>query len=151
VFCPKCKDEFRAGFTHCAGCNVDLVDEFPTKSFQPSTASSSASTTVCAAMVDYCGFLGLEEAREARDSLRLEGIRSEIVIRESPESAIDRPIKEEYWLRVDHGRYRECSAVLGFDHVEADEESGFNCSSCGQLVTAEESFCPKCGARFEDD
>jgi hypothetical protein len=102
-------------------------------------------------MVDYCGFLGLEEARAARDSLRLEGIRSEIVIRESPESAIDRPIKEEYWLRVDHGRYRECSAILGYDQVEPDEEAGFNCSSCGQLVTAEESFCPKCGARFEDD
>ncbi len=102
-------------------------------------------------MVDYCGFLGLEEAREARDGLRLKGIRSEIVIRESPESAIDQPIAEEYWLRVDHGRYRECSAILGYAHVEPDEQAGFNCSSCGQLVTAEESYCPECGARFEDD
>jgi hypothetical protein len=102
-------------------------------------------------MVDYCGFLGLVEAREARDSLRLEGIRSEIVIRESPESAIDRPIKEEYWLRVEHGSYRSCSAILGFDHVEPDEDdAAFNCSSCGQIVSAEASICPKCGARFED-
>ena len=27
MFCPNCRDEFRPGFTHCAKCNVDLVDE----------------------------------------------------------------------------------------------------------------------------
>ena len=29
MFCPKCRDEYRAGFTRCADCDVDLVEELP--------------------------------------------------------------------------------------------------------------------------
>jgi hypothetical protein len=25
MFCPKCKSEYRQGYTHCADCDVDLV------------------------------------------------------------------------------------------------------------------------------
>jgi Putative prokaryotic signal transducing protein len=27
MFCPNCRSEFRAGFTHCKKCNKDLVDK----------------------------------------------------------------------------------------------------------------------------
>jgi hypothetical protein len=29
MFCPRCRVEYRAGFTHCSDCDVDLVDELP--------------------------------------------------------------------------------------------------------------------------
>lgn len=29
MFCPKCRDEFREGFTHCKKCGVDLVETLP--------------------------------------------------------------------------------------------------------------------------
>jgi hypothetical protein len=29
MFCPKCKAEFREGFTSCADCNVNLVEDLP--------------------------------------------------------------------------------------------------------------------------
>jgi hypothetical protein len=29
MFCPKCKAEYREGFSRCADCNVDLVPELP--------------------------------------------------------------------------------------------------------------------------
>lgn len=29
MFCPQCRVEYRAGFTHCTDCDVDLVDELP--------------------------------------------------------------------------------------------------------------------------
>lgn len=29
MFCPNCKSEYRAGFTHCADCDVDLVAHLP--------------------------------------------------------------------------------------------------------------------------
>jgi hypothetical protein len=28
-FCPKCRSEYRPGFTECADCGVDLVDTLP--------------------------------------------------------------------------------------------------------------------------
>jgi hypothetical protein len=27
MFCPNCRSEYRAGFTHCPDCDLDLVDE----------------------------------------------------------------------------------------------------------------------------
>ncbi|MGB3340760.1 MAG: DUF2007 domain-containing protein [bacterium] len=29
MFCPKCKAEYRSGFTVCADCDVPLVDKLP--------------------------------------------------------------------------------------------------------------------------
>ncbi|MDP8247667.1 MAG: DUF2007 domain-containing protein [Candidatus Tritonobacter lacicola] len=29
MFCPKCRDEYRDGFTECAECGVPLVPEIP--------------------------------------------------------------------------------------------------------------------------
>jgi hypothetical protein len=29
MFCPKCRAEYRPGFTRCSDCDVDLVHEFP--------------------------------------------------------------------------------------------------------------------------
>ncbi len=29
MFCPKCRDEFREGYTFCKKCNIDLVNELP--------------------------------------------------------------------------------------------------------------------------
>ena len=31
MFCPKCRAEFREGFTFCQSCNENLVDELPPK------------------------------------------------------------------------------------------------------------------------
>jgi hypothetical protein len=29
MFCPKCKNEYREEFTHCADCGISLVNELP--------------------------------------------------------------------------------------------------------------------------
>ncbi len=114
---------------------------------------SAAPAPVLVQMAEYCGFLSLDDARDARDRLRREAIRSEIVIREPLGSGVDAPVQEEYWLRVERDRYRQAAAILGFD--EADSPSGegdtFSCGECGADIAAEELFCPKCGARFEDE
>jgi hypothetical protein len=152
MFCPKCKDEFRPGFTRCDGCGVDLVESLSEVETNPGALKDAFVSAAGAPMVDFCGFLHLEDARSARDRLRDELIRSEITIREPADSTMDRPIKEEYWLRVEHKRFRACSEILGYDPVESlAEEESFDCSNCGAEVGAHEQACPKCGARFEDD
>ena len=33
MFCPKCKSEYREGFSFCAHCQVELVKELPNEEF----------------------------------------------------------------------------------------------------------------------
>jgi rubrerythrin len=150
MFCPSCKDEFRLGFTRCATCNVDLVDslsDLAPASVQEKASKKAEIGPALVPMTEYCGFLTLDEAREARERLKEQTIRSEIVIRETAGST-----DEEYWLRVEKDRYREVFALLGFDeHEQNAYDDTFSCDKCGHEVAAAESFCPKCGARFEDD
>ena len=150
MFCPSCKDEFRPGFTRCATCNVDLVDSLSDVAAAPVEKKARKEThagPTFVPMVDYCGFLTLEDARESRERLKEQAIRSEIVIRETPGST-----DEEYWLRVEKDRHREVFSLLGFDeHDHNAYDDTFSCGECGHEVAAAESFCPKCGARFEDD
>ncbi len=70
-------------------------------------------------LTDYCGFFALDDARDARDRLREQGITSEIAIREAQAADPAGPPSEEFWLRVDASRYRDVHAVLG-DVPQAD-------------------------------
>ena len=156
MFCPKCKDEFREGFTHCAGCNVDLVEDLSTatgsSSAGPGKSKATPAPNFPVRLAEFCGFFSLEEARHARDQLRLKRIRAEVVLREAPDASWDEPIQEEAWIRVEAARVKAVNAILDDDaDSEPEGASHFGCSECGEKVAAEESFCPKCGARFEGD
>jgi len=144
VFCPKCQDEFRTGFTRCARCNVDLVDDLAAVKQE----EREPETTV--RFAEYCGYLSLEEARDARDQLRRERIHYEIVLREPPEADWDEPAREEYWLRIDASQAKRVVQILGGVPAVTEDDEGFACGDCGQKVATEEVFCPKCGARFDD-
>ncbi len=68
MFCPKCQDEFRPGFSHCGRCNVDLVDDLTVVKPQASVVAREPAMPI--RFAEYCGYLSLEEARHARDELR---------------------------------------------------------------------------------
>jgi hypothetical protein len=162
MYCPKCKDEFRDGFTRCAGCEVDLVENRPGDE-SGSSAADAPPVPSALRLLDYCGFMNLDEARGDRDQLREAGIGTDIVIREAPESPPDGAIVEEYWLRVDVQQHTRAMNLLSHDaSVEAREPAGkavgdvdgeeeFDCGACGHSVGESETSCPKCGARFDDD
>ena len=150
MFCPACQSEFRSGFTRCASCEVDLVHDLgsaPRSAAYPPKASGrsveAAPEMEAAELVTYCGFFSLEEAREARDQLRRNGIRSEICIREAPAADLQAPISEEFWLRVKAAEFRRASNILGYDPATQDAET--SCPACGRAVGEAEAFCPHCG------
>lgn len=145
MFCPQCQGEFRAGFTRCGRCNVDLVEALqkPEPAHRPPPPNPLR-------MADYCGFFSLDDARTARTKLRELQIRTEVVIREQPGADLLAPVEEEYWIRVDASRIREVSMVLDNPTAAAPADDTFACSDCGKDVAGEESSCPHCGARFED-
>jgi hypothetical protein len=148
VFCPRCKDEFRPGFTRCAGCGVDLVDSLDAIAPEVAPARTARPATTPAAMREYCGFLALDDAREQRDRLRANGIQADILIREAPDSGD--AFEEEYWLRVDGAAWARASRILDAGVDETDEPAPFACDRCGTAVTEEDDRCPKCGARFDE-
>jgi len=151
MFCPVCESDYRPGITRCATCGVDLVAEHAPVRQLPSSEVEGAAA---AEMVDYCGFLSLEDARQARRLLRPHGIDSEIVIRDAAGSASAQDPGEEYWLRVPARRALEATEILGHDaaaDAAGDYAPGtFACSECHALVAEEETFCPHCGARFDE-
>jgi hypothetical protein len=69
-------------------------------------------------MVDYCGFLTLEDARDAREQLAGNRISSEIVIRDPVGVPPEERAGEEYWLRVPLRQFQTVTAVLGYDAEE---------------------------------
>ena len=149
MFCPQCRDEFRQGFSRCERCNVDLVEDL-SRIEQPRRAEPGVPAIL--RLAEYCGFLSLDDAREAREKLREQRIRGDIVIRDAPDSSRDEPAGEEYWLRVDASRLREVPGILGeIPKIEEPDEpeGGFACGDCGQLVANDANVCPKCGARFD--
>jgi hypothetical protein len=147
MFCPKCQDEFRPGFERCASCNVDLVPDLDAVE-QPVEKPHEIEKIL--RYVDYCGFLSLVEARDAREKLRGEKIRSDILIRDAPGSTWEGPAGEEFWLRVDSARLREIPEILGPPpQVEASTEGTFACGECGQLVAGDADRCPSCRAEFD--
>ena len=42
MFCPRCKAEYRAGFTECPDCGVSLVNEPPHSAFSGPEANEAA-------------------------------------------------------------------------------------------------------------
>jgi hypothetical protein len=153
MFCPVCKCEFRAGFARCEGCGVDLVEEL--ESLETDSNQTAEPDIGCAGgMVDYCGFVSLEDARLARDQLRRERIDSEIAIRLPSISSSSTSPEEEYWLRVPLRTFPATARILGYDTCKDDqlleEHAAFKCSECGNSVASAEVFCPRCGARFEE-
>ena len=130
---------------------MDLVDDLTVVKPQASVVAREPAMPI--RFAEYCGYLSLEEARHARDQLRREGIRYEIVRREPPEAAWEEPAQEEYWLRVDAAQAKRVAQILGGVPTVADdtgEDDSFACGDCGHKVAADEVFCPECGARFDD-
>jgi hypothetical protein len=154
MFCPVCRDEYRPGFTRCAGCDVDLVDSLD-EGIEAEAPELVTDRHLDEPFRNFCGFLSLDEARAARDKVRASGIKAEILICEAPGAAPGAPIAEEYWLRVMPSNARTVATLIEYDPGavpaadEADDDS-FKCSACGAVVRANDDKCPGCGLGFEE-
>jgi len=153
MICPICESEYRPGITRCATCDVSLEERRASGS-TAADAPARLADHAAEPLATYCGFLALDDARHSRDTLRREGIPSEIVIRDVEKARPSDPVREEYWLRVPVRRLDAVARLLGFDEHEASDEDGeddsFACSACGAKVGAHDATCPGCGQRFED-
>ena len=149
MFCPRCQCEFRPGYTRCVACDVELVEDL--SAVEPEHVDAPEPEPTLIQFAEVCGYLDLEEARRVRDLLHHSKIASEVLIRTSPESPVDGPVAEEYWLRADAQQIRQVKALM--DGAPAPEEvpdAGLKCSKCGRPVLEDETYCANCGTRFSE-
>ena len=151
MFCPACRDEFRAGFTRCESCDVALVDRLDA----PALPAEPVKLVVPPAnpaepKVNYCGFLEVGEALAARRALAEHGISAEVLVRDGE----GEDAAEECWLRVVPSHFAAAQAILGYDEAEGVHADvaveKIACSACGGDVDEDASECPHCGERFEN-
>jgi hypothetical protein len=151
LFCPVCRDEFRAGFTRCANCDVTLVERLDAPAHRPEPVEIHVPPAKPdEPKVNYCGFLEIQEALAARRALVERGIAAELLVRDG-----DGPgAGEEYWLRVVPSHFAAAQSILGYDEAEGVHHDAVAekvaCSACGGEVDEDASRCPHCGERFEE-
>ena len=155
MHCPSCGDEFRSGFTRCASCDVELVESLDGGAApdpEPSSRRAEPAVAMVApgTLVDFCGFVSVDDARDGRDRLRDERIPCEIAIRESPESTATHVV-EEYWLRVDRNRVGDVVRLIGEPPPAEGADETFLCGACGAEVDVDATVCPRCGTGLEDE
>ena len=68
MLCPRCKAEYRLGFTHCVDCDVDLVHELPKNAIEKRQIGEDGEHRVAGGPGDpnedpFCSFWKGEDAR----------------------------------------------------------------------------------------
>lgn len=87
-FCPKCRTEYREGFTVCADCGVPLVHELPPEEKNVQVSDETGTGPEGAGSGDWVTVLegvNAEDLMVARSVLDATGIPSLVHGRESPE------------------------------------------------------------------
>jgi hypothetical protein len=98
MFCPKCKAEYRPGFTRCSDCEVDLVEALPKKpSFDCAVVWRSSDKSDC-----------VEACRELDDA----GLDYD-VLQVALGPARDMDVERRYEIRVSRWDVDRAKEVLG--------------------------------------
>jgi hypothetical protein len=92
LFCPNCKLEYRAGFTRCADCDVDLIAALP----KAAEAQEVGVHDLRSPSVLRRG-VSVSDAAVIRDALRAAGIRFN-TRRASAEIVADGSASYEFWV-----------------------------------------------------
>ncbi len=138
MWCPACKAEYKDGIRECAECRVLLVAEPP--------------QDVARAEDDGDNWRLAEEFTDEIQAQLAEGLLTEngIPCRLENVSFHSAPVPvsadmAQIRLWVGEDRLEEARAIL------AEAETEYRCSACGAVVTQEDTECPDCGEKLEDD
>jgi hypothetical protein len=95
LFCPNCKLEYRAGFTRCADCDVDLIAALPTAAKAQEVGVHDLRTPI----VLRRG-VSVPDAAVIREALKAAGIRFN-TRRASAEIVADGSASYEFWINAE--------------------------------------------------
>ena len=141
MFCPVCRDEYRAGFTRCVDCDTDLVETLPSNPTPPS--------------LDMRQIFVAQHPTEAyfvKDLLQREGIdaevRGEALFGMRGEAPVTPYTLPSVWVAEDNKAAG--AAVIGDYRRRGGRAEGsgqaWRCPSCGEELEAQFAACWNCGS-----
>jgi hypothetical protein len=120
MFCPQCKAEYRQGFTRCADCEVELVDEMPAGAIVAAEAAEAGGP----ADDPFCSFWKGDDPRlhlEICQLLDQEGIAHKTVRRE--ERLFSFSNKQAFQIGVPYSQFERAEAVVQKAYGSGDDEA----------------------------
>jgi hypothetical protein len=156
MFCPRCRSEYRAGFTQCANCEVELVAELPPEdAFTSAEAMARALGEKEVQAIVVGNHVDLTEAQRYLSSRRIAS-----VIAGEPEQEGEAPMHHRFFLMVAaedlekardaiHERWRGGAIAEGLLLNDTAPSAG-TCPACGVAVPLDVSECPDCGLFLGD-
>jgi hypothetical protein len=156
MFCPRCRSEYRAGFSRCAHCEVDLVAELPPEDVFGSIeamAQALEGKEVQAILVG--NHVDLSQVQHYLANKRI----ATVIAGEADEN-VEAPVHRRFFLMVAndeierardviHEHWREGAIAQGLLLGDTDAAPG-TCPACGAKVPAEVGECPECGLFLGD-
>lgn len=141
MFCPVCRDEYRAGFTRCADCDRGLVETLPSSPTPPSLEMRQI-------------FVAQHptEAYFVKDLLQREGIEAEVrgeaLFGMRGEAPVTPDTLPSVWVSEEN---QAAGADVVADYRRRDgraDASGqpWRCPSCGEEVESQFTACWDCGS-----
>jgi hypothetical protein len=115
LFCPNCKLEYRAGFTRCADCDVDLVAALP----KPADAQEVGVHDLRSPSVLRRG-VSVSDAAVIRDALKAAGIRFN-TRRASAEIVADGSASYEFWVNNEDRPNAQSVLEAALEAADANE------------------------------
>lgn len=164
MFCPSCHSEYRPGFTRCASCDVDLVENLVVETIEPeemgetlpvglvSSTELGRPVEIDGKVYDLMRVFPLELANEAQQRLADAGFpvviapidadfpdqrpRFEVRVRAREHEAAEAALKAAFQAQVDQE---------GTGGDATSETSVDTCPACGAHVPLDATECPDCG------
>ncbi len=153
MFCPRCRSEYRAGFTRCAHCEVDLVPELPPADLYE---SPEAMARVLEGKDTQPIMVGSHvDLAQVQRFLGRQQILS--VLASEADQEVDAPMHQRLYLMVAADDLERARAVIQRQWRDGAISQGLVskdgggpvsdavCPACGAAVPASASECPDCG------
>ena len=152
MFCPRCRSEYRAGFTRCAHCEVELVAELPPADlYENPDAMAKALEGKDTQAILVGSHVDLAQAQRFLGSQQILS-----VLAGEGDQEVEAPMHQRLFLMVAaedleraraaiQARWREGAIAQGLMTKEPGAVSADVCPACGASVPANVSECPDCG------
>jgi hypothetical protein len=113
MFCPQCKAEYRSGFTHCADCDVDLVENLSEPNHDSTTDLPDDSLTEV--------WLGENETECVSICERLKEAQIPFKVKQGHHLIFKR-LDSSFRIGVPPAFYDRAEEIIGKDSADQDEE-----------------------------